>query len=158
MKCYDFTKNIRCFKRNFIPGTSKIVNDSEKNIAGGGGAIASTEQLSSPNIKKSISFIRYLQRKNNLVGLTKYTTVYTNPLNSNTQIIFTMQKRRKTLLDNNNLKENLCFYSEVKEPPKEMTRKEKLKKAVKEYGSTVIVFHVTISLISLGTCYLLVSR
>ncbi|XP_004929391.1 uncharacterized protein LOC101745144 [Bombyx mori] len=40
-------------------------------------------------------------------------------------------------------------------PP--VSAKEKLKKAVKEYGSTVIVFHVTISLISLGSCYLLVS-
>lgn len=38
-----------------------------------------------------------------------------------------------------------------------LTRKDKLKKAVKEYGSTVIVFHVGISLISLGTCYILVS-
>ncbi|KAJ8959552.1 hypothetical protein NQ317_005727 [Molorchus minor] len=38
-----------------------------------------------------------------------------------------------------------------------ITRAEKLKKAVKEYGSTVIVFHVGISLMSLGTCYLLVS-
>nr|XP_023017746.1 protein FAM210B, mitochondrial-like [Leptinotarsa decemlineata] len=37
------------------------------------------------------------------------------------------------------------------------TLAEKLKKAVKEYGSTVIVFHVGISLLSLGTCYLLVS-
>jgi hypothetical protein len=39
-----------------------------------------------------------------------------------------------------------------------MSRKDKLKKAVKEYGSTVIIFHVAISLASLGTCYLLVSR
>lgn len=37
------------------------------------------------------------------------------------------------------------------------TNKSKLKKAVKEYGSTVIVFHVGISLISLGVCYGLVS-
>ncbi|XP_030021442.1 uncharacterized protein LOC115441021 [Manduca sexta] len=41
------------------------------------------------------------------------------------------------------------------QPP--INAKEKLKKAVKEYGSTVIVFHVTISLLSLGGCYLLVS-
>lgn len=34
----------------------------------------------------------------------------------------------------------------------------KLKKAVKEYGTTVIVFHVGISLISLGISYTLVSR
>lgn len=34
----------------------------------------------------------------------------------------------------------------------------RLKKAVKEYGTTVIVFHVGISLISLGLFYTLVSR
>jgi hypothetical protein len=34
----------------------------------------------------------------------------------------------------------------------------KLKKAVKEYGATVIVFHVAISIISLGFFYTLVSR
>lgn len=39
-----------------------------------------------------------------------------------------------------------------------LTRGQKLQKAVKEYGSTVMVFHVTISLISLGTFYLAVSR
>ncbi|XP_018561361.1 protein FAM210B, mitochondrial-like [Anoplophora glabripennis] len=38
-----------------------------------------------------------------------------------------------------------------------LTSGEKLKKAVKEYGTTVIVFHIGISLMSLGTCYLLVS-
>lgn len=40
----------------------------------------------------------------------------------------------------------------------QLSRGERLKKAVKEYGSTVIVFHVGISLLSLGTCYALVSR
>lgn len=39
----------------------------------------------------------------------------------------------------------------------DLSKKEKLKKAVKEYGSTVIIFHVGISLVSLGTCYMLVS-
>lgn len=38
------------------------------------------------------------------------------------------------------------------------TGRAKLKKAFKEYGVTVVVFHVTISLISLGICYTLVSR
>lgn len=38
------------------------------------------------------------------------------------------------------------------------TAQSKLKRAVKEYGSTVIVFHVAISLLSLGTSYALVSR
>lgn len=39
-----------------------------------------------------------------------------------------------------------------------LSRAAMLKKAVKDYGSTVIVFHVGISLISLGSFYLLVSR
>lgn len=39
-----------------------------------------------------------------------------------------------------------------------LSRTEMLKKAVKDYGSTVIIFHVGISLISLGSFYLLVSR
>ena len=40
----------------------------------------------------------------------------------------------------------------------QLTQRQKLQRAVKEYGSTVIVFHVTISLASLGFFYLLVSR
>lgn len=43
-------------------------------------------------------------------------------------------------------------------PYEGLSRKEKLKTAVKEYGSVVIVFHVGISLISLGGCYLAVTR
>ncbi len=39
-----------------------------------------------------------------------------------------------------------------------LSRKDMLKKAMKDYGSTVIIFHVGISLISLGSFYLLVSR
>ncbi|XP_045472750.1 protein FAM210B, mitochondrial-like [Harmonia axyridis] len=38
-----------------------------------------------------------------------------------------------------------------------LSKKDQLKKAIKEYGSTVIVFHVTISLASLGFFYVLVS-
>ncbi|KAK6983672.1 hypothetical protein BgiMline_019118 [Biomphalaria glabrata] len=45
-----------------------------------------------------------------------------------------------------------------KEPETDqLTQGQKLKRAVKEYGSTVIVFHVSISLMSLGFFYLLVS-
>lgn len=39
-----------------------------------------------------------------------------------------------------------------------LTPREKLKKAIKDYGSTVIVFHIAISLVSLGFFYQLVSR
>lgn len=43
-------------------------------------------------------------------------------------------------------------------PMAQLSAKQKLQRAVKEYGTTVIVFHVSISLASLGICYLLVSR
>lgn len=42
-------------------------------------------------------------------------------------------------------------------PKAQLSSKQKLQRAVKEYGTTVIVFHVSISLASLGICYLLVS-
>jgi len=38
-----------------------------------------------------------------------------------------------------------------------VSKKSRLKQAVKEYGSTVIVFHIAMSLTSLGFCYLLIS-
>lgn len=44
------------------------------------------------------------------------------------------------------------------EAKQELSTKEKFKKAVKEYGSTVIVFHVMISSVSLACFYLLMSR
>lgn len=47
--------------------------------------------------------------------------------------------------------------SESNKPEKE-TGRQKLKTAIKTYGSTVIVFHVGISLVSLGMFYVLVSR
>jgi len=42
--------------------------------------------------------------------------------------------------------------------PSQLTPKEKLKKAAKEYGSVLIAFHVGISLISLGTVYFFISN
>ncbi|KAL7635503.1 UNVERIFIED_CONTAM: hypothetical protein RMT77_014572 [Armadillidium vulgare] len=38
-----------------------------------------------------------------------------------------------------------------------ITQRQKLKRAVKDYGATVVVFHITISLASLGFFYILVS-
>ncbi|KAG8301163.1 hypothetical protein J6590_059568 [Homalodisca vitripennis] len=43
------------------------------------------------------------------------------------------------------------------ETPK-LSNRAKLKRAVKDYGATVIIFHVTISLMSLGISYLAISR
>ena len=39
-----------------------------------------------------------------------------------------------------------------------LSKKDQLKRAIKDYGSTVIVFHVFISLVSLGSFYVIVSR
>lgn len=41
---------------------------------------------------------------------------------------------------------------------KSLNQREKFKKAVKDYGSVIVIFHVGISLVSLGICYTLVSR
>ena len=40
----------------------------------------------------------------------------------------------------------------------ELTRRQRLQLAVRDYGSTVMVFHITISLASLGAFYTAVSR
>lgn len=50
-----------------------------------------------------------------------------------------------------------AIKSEETAPAQPMSRKEQVKKAFKEYGSTVIIFHVGLSLASLGGFYLLVS-
>lgn len=43
-----------------------------------------------------------------------------------------------------------------KDANKELTLKQKLQAAVKDYGSVALVFHISISLISLGICFLVV--
>lgn len=40
----------------------------------------------------------------------------------------------------------------------ELSKKDKFKRAIKDYGATVLIFHITISLMSLGTSYLIISR
>lgn len=79
-----------------------------------------------------------------------------NPLN-----IYRNFSLNSFIYQNNNIKNDNKTASEKLNDgskPIVLSRAEKLKKAVKEYGSTVIVFHVSISLVSLGTFYLLVSR
>ena len=48
--------------------------------------------------------------------------------------------------------------TEQQEGESKMTLKERLKCVVQEYGTTAIVFHVCISLTSLGLCYAAVKR
>lgn len=45
-----------------------------------------------------------------------------------------------------------------KKTPIELTKREKLKILIKDYGKTIIIFHVGISLLSLGFFYTVVSR
>jgi ribosomal protein L9 len=41
---------------------------------------------------------------------------------------------------------------------KSLSKRQQLKLAVRDYGATVMVFHITISLASLGICYAAISR
>lgn len=52
---------------------------------------------------------------------------------------------------------NLSVTRQCHAKPTDLTTREKFKKAAKEYGSVLIVFHVGISLISLGTMYFFIS-
>ncbi|XP_037960340.1 uncharacterized protein LOC119689556 [Teleopsis dalmanni] len=54
-------------------------------------------------------------------------------------------------------KRSYCTNPKTDTEPKPLSKKDQMKKAFKEYGTTLIVFHVGISLLSLGSCYLLVS-
>ena len=56
------------------------------------------------------------------------------------------------------LQTSIRLCSTENKDPKILSRKDQLKRAVSQYGSTVIVFHVGISLVSLGFFYLVVSR
>jgi hypothetical protein len=72
---------------------------------------------------------------------------------------FLTNKRFLSQNQNQNSNQNQSQTIQESETPKRsLTRGEQLKKAVKDYGSTVIVFHVALSLCSLGICYVLVSR
>ena len=48
--------------------------------------------------------------------------------------------------------------SDVQATEKTLTQRQKLARTFAAYGSTAVVFHTAISLTSLGTCYLVVSR
>lgn len=64
---------------------------------------------------------------------------------------------QKPLADDSGDRAAKTKLDEVSGDAKPVTKRDQLKRAIKDYGSTVIVFHVGISLISLGGFYLLVS-
>lgn len=70
----------------------------------------------------------------------------------------TINKRFISLSCSNRAQDLKGSQGESDTPKPVESNKEKLKRAVKEYGSTVIIFHVGISLMSLGMFYALVSR
>lgn len=105
--------------------------------------------------QKTGSFILENSRTNSktlsLLGLSNPLNIYRN---------FSLNSYKYEKINEKNVSDKITedVKNDGGKPPVELTRAEKLKRAVKEYGSTVIVFHVTISLASLGTFYLLVSR
>lgn len=95
-------------------------------------------------ISEDMQKLHYVNIKKKKEGMRMYHTL------TNTLILPKSVATRSASTDQDKTKVNT---DEVK-----LTTRQKLQKAVTEYGSTVIIFHVGISLISLGTCYLLVSR
>lgn len=63
-----------------------------------------------------------------------------------------------TTLSDQNFSSSSENQSPTTDEVKTLSNKDKLKRAIKDYGATVIVFHITISLMSLGTSYLVISR
>lgn len=53
---------------------------------------------------------------------------------------------------------SLARYSSTSPTNSSLSTKDKLKRAVKDYGATVVVFHVAISITSLSICYAAVAR
>jgi len=61
-------------------------------------------------------------------------------------------------IPNQLLPSSVRFYSSSTNNVPAVSTKDKLKRAVKDYGATVIVFHVTISIASLSLSYAAVAR
>ncbi|KAK0087076.1 hypothetical protein PV325_001804 [Microctonus aethiopoides] len=58
---------------------------------------------------------------------------------------------------NVNTKQSSDKINNISSSQEKLSNREKLKMALKDYGRTVIVFHICISLMSLGACYALIS-
>lgn len=86
---------------------------------------------------------------NNAVQLTKATFTF-RQFQSNIRT-YSTEKEKDTIVTSGTVNDN-------KNEPTSGSRKEKLKKAMKEYGSTVVIFYIGLSLISFSCFYLLVSR
>lgn len=110
-------------------------------LFGGGGGAGSVDSVNLIQLLSSANKVRLLSNKasasEHFIRLSPECKFFHKSAVSNTQ-----QSQDKT--------------ADTPEP--QLTPRQKLQRAVKEYGATVIVFHVTISLASLGICYLLVSR
>ncbi|KAK7068292.1 hypothetical protein SK128_012895 [Halocaridina rubra] len=85
-------------------------------------------------------------------------TIYSGCLCVNRTLEKTSSKYLHTCVVARLQESNQNLNKDVQTSETQLTSRQKLQRAVKEYGVTVIVFHVTISLASLGICYLLVSR
>lgn len=78
-----------------------------------------------------------------------------NPMGSHNRYMHTKSRIVKTS-DTNILQKQISNDAEKEIQP--VSKREYLKRAIKQYGSTVIIFHISHSLLSLGLFYLLISR
>ena len=136
-------------------------------------------------INKNLVFSRYLLKSGYLYS-TNLSYCEKQSLNQNfvctsTRINFTTMNKNsckysKISHEKNEVNKNSIEFDEMKDKIKDaaeditekmkdddkvevkMDRKTKFKQTIRDYGATVIVFHVCISILSLGVCYLLVSR
>lgn len=72
--------------------------------------------------------------------------------------MFSDKKEIVKSISTDNVNDELQKENEQAAPVDTLTARQKLKKAIKDYGATVLIFHITISLASLGFFYQLVSR
>ena len=87
---------------------------------------------------------------------------YVRPLSSLPRTLYSSTNLSTALSRVNCGSTRVMYYSTAPEsggaPEKKESYTQRVKVVLKEYGPVAIVFHTVISLFSLGTCYLLVSR
>ena len=105
----------------------------------------------------------------NLRCIAKQTRVFTTPMLRNVPFVDLQTPANKGYLLRNARVLHTSFIRKADTPSqdtaknqeeteKKLALKDRLKLVVAEYGTTAIVFHVTISLTSLGICYAAVKR
>jgi hypothetical protein len=163
LELYDMRSsvNMNCAMQSTVPepyGGNK--KPSHLNMPGGSWGLQTkylSHELNSSHYTQLRQDIRSSESKQKGIGMSMIGLNVHNlsPLYHHLSFL-TINKRFISLSCSNRAQET--GQGESKSTTTVESNKDKLKRAVKEYGSTVIVFHIGISLISLGVCYTLVSR